>query len=51
MSLHDFLAILQKAAITTKVATIYAILEAKAAPAIPHLYKLINKMVNYLLVS
>ena len=37
MSIHDFWEILQKAAITTKVATIYAIVEAKAAPEIPHL--------------
>ena len=37
MSLHDFWEILLKEPITTKVATIYAILEAKAAPEIPHL--------------
>ena len=33
---HDVLEILAKAVITTKVAIIYATLEAKAAPDIPH---------------
>ncbi|HZK11088.1 MAG TPA: hypothetical protein VFD10_01855 [Atribacterota bacterium] len=37
MSLHDFWEILLKEPITNKAATIYAILEAKAAPEIPHL--------------